>query len=148
MTPIRQIAFLLFIAQFVVKAQKDECASVDCIVIPICSPDSILVKHDAESGSCCPTDATCECDETHCAKLEVKCGPGMERIQVRKGTKTPGQCCDQFECRSIKICDPNACPKQNDVSDLHSLSDNSCPDDSYRPPSYIPDDECCLIIPE
>lgn len=147
MTAIRRIALLFFIARFVfVKTEREECSSVDCsgFAIPICSSDSILVQHDTES--CCPSDVTCECDKSHCAKFELKCDPGMQRVQVRKGTTIPGQCCDQFECRLIKYCDPSACPKQ-DVADLHSLSDTSCPEDSYRPPSYVAD-ECCLITPE
>lgn len=61
MSSIKRLVFLLFISY--VWAQNDEdCSGIDCgFAIPICSPDSVLVKHKAEVGKCCPPDASCQC---------------------------------------------------------------------------------------
>lgn len=94
------IIALIFLLISISHAENEDCSTVDCgFAISICTPDSVLVKYEAESGKCCPPDATCECDESHCAKLAIECDSGMDRIRVRKGTHKAGQCCDLFECR-------------------------------------------------
>lgn len=100
MIPFRRSPIFILLLLLLSSARAEDCSQVDCaFTIPICTPDSILIRHVAEPGKCCAPDATCECDEEHCATLAVKCGPDMERIRVRKASGKLGQCCDQFECR-------------------------------------------------
>ncbi|KAI6213456.1 hypothetical protein M3Y94_00152500 [Aphelenchoides besseyi] len=127
------------------------CAEVECPdqVVPICSDDSILTRHSTAPESCCELQPTCECDSTRCSQLVVDCEPGFERFRVRQASALPGDCCDEFECRlPADRCRSENCPNLNDVIDLHALAGDSCPNDSFRPPSYIPEDSCCLIVPD
>lgn len=100
MTLFQRSSISLLLLLPLIFAQPEDCSQVDCaLTIPICTPDSILIKHAIRPGQCCAQDATCGCDEHHCATLAVQCEPGLERIRVRKATGQLGQCCDQFECR-------------------------------------------------
>lgn len=111
----RTCLFLLSLA-LICWAQNDDCSKVDCNTIPVCPPDSVLVKHKADLRECCSFNVTCECDEARCSTSSIKCDPGMEKIQVRKATRRPGQCCDQFECRRPGTLNYSIKPPVLDVS--------------------------------
>ncbi|KAI6227510.1 CBN-CRM-1 protein [Aphelenchoides fujianensis] len=142
---------LLFSSNAAAVHTGDPCAEVECAepVVPACEPDAVLTRHPPPPGHCCEPEPTCECDEAHCSALAVQCAAGFERFRVRQGAGTAGACCDQFECQPLADrCRAEQCPDPSVAVDLHALANDSCPPDSFRPPSYTPDDSCCAIHPD
>jgi hypothetical protein len=123
----------------------EPCLKAKCEVIfqPKCPADSKL-EIPKSDNECCPMKGACICDPSKCFNSQGKCLPGFERILVKNGNDKPGQCCDEYECRQpAKDCASVIC---ND--DFKDILNDECPEDSFRPLSYIPDGSCCPIQPD
>ncbi|KAL7073323.1 hypothetical protein ACQ4LE_007602 [Meloidogyne hapla] len=134
---------------------SDRCLNVECpIAFPDCPSDSLPILNfngiddssSLDENCCASTRVECKCDPQKC--LAPTCPEGTELTLTHNGIDKPGHCCDQFECRIIEPnCQNVRCPDTSSmILDLYSPDGHTCPDDSYRPKSYIPTGGCCPII--
>lgn len=91
-----------------------------------CPPDSVP-SDPSVPGS------PCECTPARC--IQPVCRFGSTSELRRMGTKTPGDCCDVYECvqPKDKSCSNVTCPDE----------DVNCPTDSYRLPNHRAPGDCC-----
>ncbi|VDD92582.1 unnamed protein product, partial [Enterobius vermicularis] len=76
-----------------------------------------------------------------CDPFTPDCEKGSERVLIKKAVGEPGNCCDRFECKQLELrCENVQCP---DVID----DEGECPEDSFKPPSYVPPGQCCPVYP-
>ncbi|KAK6042967.1 von Willebrand factor type C domain protein [Cooperia oncophora] len=68
----------------------DEDEGVDC------PPDSIRPAEHVPPGMCCPIRPGCRCRAAVCRP--AVCDEGKRLNIIRKGTGTPGRCCDEWTC--------------------------------------------------
>jgi hypothetical protein len=123
----------------------EPCLKAKCDVVfqPKCPTDSKLEIPKSLINECCPMKGTCICDPLKCFNSQGKCLPGYERILIKEGNGKPGQCCDEYECRQpAKDCASVIC------NDFDDFVNDECPEDSFRPLSYVPDGSCCPIQPD
>ncbi|KAK0410682.1 hypothetical protein QR680_005271 [Steinernema hermaphroditum] len=129
------------------KAKKtdlvDRCLHAKCNVTfaVTCPEDSRIHELQGADDSCCPKQLECRCDPEKCDRLVRHCPSGLELVLVAEGQLIPGKCCGIFECRKKHLqCENVQC---SDVG-----SEEPCPEDSFRPPRFIPKDGCCPISSE
>jgi hypothetical protein len=123
----------------------ERCLKAKCPVL-FCPEDSVPLSRPPPRNICCPTEAKCQCNFEKCHELVLQCEPGQDRFLLKKGTNQPGDCCDHFECREPRLhCDNVKCGSAQEIHEEYALEDGSCPEDSFRPASYIPKGSCCPI---
>uniref|UniRef100_A0A0N4Z8T3 Cysteine-rich motor neuron 1 protein n=1 Tax=Parastrongyloides trichosuri TaxID=131310 RepID=A0A0N4Z8T3_PARTI len=124
----------------------EKCLNVKCPITFIleCPDDSRLTTPQVIPGECCTPAATCICEPAGCHRFVPKCKDGYERVLTKHGNiSIPGQCCDEFMCKEIeRDCKNVNCPEVYDMD-----AKDTCPEDSFRPPSYLPEGACCKENP-
>uniref|UniRef100_A0A0K0FAQ3 Cysteine-rich motor neuron 1 protein (inferred by orthology to a human protein) n=1 Tax=Strongyloides venezuelensis TaxID=75913 RepID=A0A0K0FAQ3_STRVS len=124
----------------------EKCLNVKCPIkfISECPEDSRLTIPQVIPGECCTPAPTCICEPSGCQKTVPTCKSGYERILVKSGNSSvPGECCDEFRCEEIRRdCRNVKCPE---VFDMDAI--DTCPEDSFRPPSYVREEGCCPFNP-
>ncbi|CAD5231985.1 unnamed protein product [Bursaphelenchus xylophilus] len=73
-----------------------------------CPGDSYRPQEYIPQGSCCPIFPECQCKGSVCPP--VRCGKNEKVVMIRRGTQSPGACCDIFQC----------------LVDSNSTTDQSC----------------------
>jgi hypothetical protein len=143
----------IYSAEFEPSADTEQrCTNVTCPVVgtDTCDLDSTPVASESGLDECCTGREVCKCDYQKCHKnVPMECDEGYGRLLVTPGEGKPGKCCDQYQCKQLPDrCGGIQCPNFFAETLEPYGEDGKCPEDSYRPISYIPEGACCPIFPQ
>ncbi|CAD5224120.1 unnamed protein product [Bursaphelenchus okinawaensis] len=89
--------------QFECRQPGFHCGRVRCSIyqgldlFTECPSDSFRPEAYIPEAACCPIYPDCKCKGSVCPP--VQCNQDEDVVIIRRGTQSPGSCCDIFECR-------------------------------------------------